>query len=208
MKDRAVIVGYSGHAYVVIDTLLSNKFVITGYFERQKTKNNPYNLPYLGDENDKDIADFLKKNKVFICIGDNKIRAKIYNKFEAGGIQCPYVVDGFARVSSFSKIGNGSVVLPGAIINSCAEIGRAVICNSASVIEHECRIDDYGHIAPGAVLAGNVKVGKYTFIGANAVIKQGIIIGSDVIVGAGAVVTKNVDSGSIIYGNPAKSKKT
>ena len=93
--------------------------------------------------------------------------------------------------------------MPSAVINACATIGDAVICNTACIIEHECRIANFVHIAPGAVLAGNVKIGEGTFVGANAVIKQGITIGKNVTIGAGAVVTKNIGDGLTYYGNPA-----
>ncbi|HPN57619.1 MAG TPA: DapH/DapD/GlmU-related protein, partial [Chitinophagaceae bacterium] len=72
-------------------------------------------------------------------------------------------------------------------------------------IDHECIIGDFTHIAPGAVLCGNVKVGRNTFIGANSVIRQGIIIGDNVTIGAGTVVVKDVPDGATVVGNPAKN---
>ena len=59
------------------------------------------------------------------------------------------------------------------------------------------------HIAPGAVLAGNVTVGNSAFIGANSVIREGVSIGENVIVGAGSVVVKNVVTDSVVVGNPS-----
>ena len=96
--------------------------------------------------------------------------------------------------------------MPGVVINSFVNIGKGVICNTSSVIEHECSIDDFSHIAPGAVLAGNVSIGKHCFIGANSVIKQGVRIGNGVTIGAGSVVLKDVSENSIVFGNPAKLK--
>jgi acetyltransferase-like isoleucine patch superfamily enzyme len=60
------------------------------------------------------------------------------------------------------------------------------------------------HIAPGAVLAGNISVGENSFIGANSVVRQGVKIGSGVILGAGSVVIKNIPDNEIWAGNPAK----
>ena len=62
-----------------------------------------------------------------------------------------------------------------------AEIKKGVIINTGAIVEHECIINDYAHIAPGAVLAGSVFVGANSFIGANAVVKQGVKIGKNVI---------------------------
>jgi acetyltransferase EpsM len=87
---------------------------------------------------------------------------------------------------------------------SFAKIGRNVILNTACIIEHDCTIGDSSHIAPGAVLAGNVKVGERTFIGANAVKKQGVKIGNDVIVGAGSVVIHDIPNNQKVVGNPCR----
>ncbi len=44
--------------------------------------------------------------------------------------------------------------MPGAIINADVRIGRHVIVNTAAVVDHDCRVKDFVHIAQGAVLAG------------------------------------------------------
>jgi sugar O-acyltransferase (sialic acid O-acetyltransferase NeuD family) len=89
-------------------------------------------------------------------------------------------------------------------INPLAKIGRGAICNTGCVIEHECEVDEFAHIGPGAVLCGNVKIGQQTFVGANAVIRQGITVGKNVMIGAGAVVVKNVPDNTTVIGVPAK----
>ena len=81
----------------------------------------------------------------------------------------------------------------------------SVIINTGAIVEHQCQIGDFAHVAPGAVLAGNVKVGKRSFIGAMP-IKEGVEIGSKVIIGAGAVVLENVESESKVVGNPGRLK--
>lgn len=204
MKKTAIIIGYSGHSYVALDAILGNEFDLIGYCEQSEKEHNPYQLKYLGNERENDVFDLLKKHTVYICIGDNVIRARVLEELIAQNIFCPVLIDKSAIVSVKSIIGVGTFVYPGAIINACARLGKGIICNSASIIEHDCEISDYCHIAPGAVLAGNVKVGMYSFIGANAVIKQGVRIGVSVIVGAGAVVIKDIPDGTIVYGNPAK----
>jgi acetyltransferase-like isoleucine patch superfamily enzyme len=41
------------------------------------------------------------------------------------------------------------------------------------VIEHDNQIGDFAHVAPGAVLAGDVVVGEAALIGAGAVVLPG-----------------------------------
>jgi sugar O-acyltransferase (sialic acid O-acetyltransferase NeuD family) len=206
MKTEAIIIGYSGHSYVVIDILKANDVSVLGYLEKSEQEKNPYNLAYLGSEKDQKTLLILTANSFFICIGDNGIRAQLYDELKRENLFCPSLIAPSASVSSMAEIADATIVFPNAIINSCAILGNAVICNSGSIVEHECTIGDYCHIAPGAVLAGNVSVGDYTFIGANAVVKQGIKIGSNVTIGAGAVVTKNIPDGVTVYGNPARIK--
>ncbi|MEJ6981622.1 acetyltransferase [Pedobacter sp. P351] len=202
MKE-AVIIGYSGHAYVVLDLLLANKYSIKGYCENRVIIENPYKLVYLGSENNYEVYNSIKHVDIFIAIGDNAIRKSIIENLLEKGSHLPSLIHPSAIVSDTVTMQGANVVMPGVVINSCARLGKGIICNSSSIIEHECQIGDYVHIAPGAVLTGNVSIGNNSFIGANAVIKPGIKISDNVIIGAGAVVTKNIDSGEIVAGNPA-----
>jgi sugar O-acyltransferase (sialic acid O-acetyltransferase NeuD family) len=204
MIKQGVIFGYSGHAYVVLDMLETSQYNIIGYYDSEEKELNPFNLQYLGNEQDENTLKQFKDYDAFIGIGDNKTRSIVYKKLVNQNQCVPALIHKQSLVSLHTVIGFGSVVMAGAVINAIAKIGNAVIINSSSIIEHECIIADYAHIAPGAVLAGNVIVGEYAFVGANAVVKQGIKIGAGSVIGAGAVVTKNVPDGFLVYGNPAK----
>lgn len=206
MSKEAIIIGYSGHAYVLLDVLLANKFMQITYCEQQEKSFNPYHIKYLGNEKEIDVLKLLQDKPVFIGIGSNQKRAEVFEQLVKNKVNMPFIIHPSATKSSFINIGNASVVMQGAIINSLCKIGNAVICNSGCIIEHECVINDYVHIAPGAVLAGNVIVGEHTFIGANVVVKQGVKIGKRVVIGAGSVVVKDIADDCIAYGNPAKRR--
>jgi acetyltransferase-like isoleucine patch superfamily enzyme len=51
-------------------------------------------------------------------------------------------------------------------------------------------------------------VKKGASIGSGSVILCGLIIGENAIIGAGSVVTKDVPSSTIVFGNPAKPRRT
>ena len=52
MLDKdSILIGYSGHAFVVAETALENETFIIGYSEKREVKLNPFNLKYLGCEN-------------------------------------------------------------------------------------------------------------------------------------------------------------
>lgn len=208
MKPIALF-GYSGHAFVVADAIKMAGNDIVGYYDRAKSKVNPFDLEYLGDEKDEVALAKIKGSGAccFVSIGDNSIRRKLIEQFSVREFATAAVIHPKSIVSSLVTVGTGSFIAAGAIINSLAKVGVGAIINTGAIIEHECHIGDFAHIAPGAVLAGNVQVGEGSFIGANAVVKQGVRIGKNTIVGAGAVVLKDVPDNLIWVGNPARNLK-
>ena len=94
-----------------------------------------------------------------------------------------------------------------AIVNSGSEVGGSGI-NTAAVIEHDCVLEDFTHVAPNTTLTGGVSVGEGTLVGAGTVVLPGIKIGKWVTVGAGSVVTKDqLPDYAVVHGNPAKIQK-
>ena len=202
LDKKVILIGYSGHAYVVADIAIENQYNIIGYTEKSRVVNNPFNLNYAGYEREIDFFEKNKKIGFIIGIGDNLIREKIYNLITSKNAQVTTLISNTASISHSVMIDNGTFVNRNVSINALAKIGKNVILNTACVIDHECEISDSVHIGPGAVLAGNVLVGERTFIGANSVIKQGVQIGKDVIVGAGTVVLCDIPDGKKVVGNP------
>tara|TARA_Y100000385_G_scaffold287283_1_gene351220 strand:- start:640 stop:1248 length:609 start_codon:yes stop_codon:yes gene_type:complete len=199
MIKEIIIVGHSGHSYVIVDAIYSAGMEVKGYCDFEVKKVNPFGIKYLGPEN----KDLLNDQNWFVAIGNNALRAKIIQKFQNIGT-LETVINNSSVISTTAIIKQGTLVGAGSIINTMARIGKGCIINTGAIVEHECRIGNFCHIAPGAVLAGNVKVGERSFIGANSVVKQGVVIGSDVIIGAGSVVINDVENKCVMVGNPAK----
>ena len=203
---RVFLFGYSGHAYVIIESFIAAGFTIAGYFDYHEAKTNPYQIPYFGFEGSVDVPSIVKSDFVFPSVGDNTIRAKLVSFFEKYHLKQCVLIDPSAKVSQSSSISLSTYVGVNSIINAQSQIGKGVIINTAAIIEHECLVQDFCHIAPAAVLCGNVSIGKDTFIGANAVVRNNTSIYSDVILGAGSVVVNNIIQGGIYCGNPCKIK--
>lgn len=205
MLDKVVIIGYSGHAYVVIEAARMSNISFAGYCEREPVVSNPYNLSYLGDECSNEFK-WRKNVCYFTGIGHNTIRRRIAEHITNHGGAFRNIIHPSAWVSDTVSLGSGVFISAHASINALAKIGDQTILNTGCIVEHECNIGPYVHVAPGATLAGAVSIGSGTFIGANAVIKQGVKIGENVVVGAGAVVLNDIDHGHTVVGNPAKRK--
>ncbi len=204
MKKEVILVGYSGHAYVVAEALIASGMKLVGYLEKQVLENNPFDLSYLGFEENEQILQQLFEFEFFPAIGSNSIRAKVYIKLLKAGKTFTNAFHPAANISKYAEIGTGILICRGSNINPFVSIGNGVIINTGAIIEHECKVAEFAHIAPGAVLAGNVSVGAYSFIGANAVVKEGVRIGSNVIIGAGAIVLSDIPDNQTVVGNPAK----
>lgn len=148
----------------------------------------------------------LEKPHFLVAVGGDKgkERLEIQEYLQIHGLKPLTVVHRTAFVAFGACIGAGSQILAQSAICAEARIGRACIVNTAASIDHECRLADGVHIAPGARLTGCVKVGRYAMIGAGAVILPRLTIGEGAIVGAGAVVLKDVEPYTSVAGNPAR----
>ena len=203
MKINLGIIGYSSHSYVCIEIAILSNIHVIGYYDIEEKEQNPYQIKYLGSENQ-----ILKSdNYLFVTIGDNQLRHSVCEKLSSTN-SFATLIHPTTNISTTSKISDNVLISAGAIVNAQAKVGFGSIVNTAAIIEHECFLDEFVHIAPGATLAGNVSVGKRSFVGANATIKQGITIGDDVIIGAGAVIINDIPSNSIVVGNPGRIIKT
>jgi sugar O-acyltransferase (sialic acid O-acetyltransferase NeuD family) len=179
--------------------------MLYGYIDQQEKKINPLNIKYIGNES-QITFESLRNDKISIIlgIGDNFIRKRLFLMYELEKIELINVIDKTANLSTHVQIGSANYFAKNTIINSFVSIQNNCIFNSGCIVEHECDIASHVHIAPGAVLCGNVTVGECSFIGANSVVKQGVKIGKNVTIGAGSVVLRNVPNNEVWIGNPAK----
>lgn len=202
LKKPVAVVGYSGHSYVIIDILLNAGRMVTAYCDSEQKSKNPYHLNYLGKESE--VISSLQSFDYFIGVGHNGIRRKIQTQLEEYLGKPINAIHPGAIISASVEMNHGIMISANATINPLVTLGQGVICNTSCSIDHECIIEEFVHIAPGAVLCGNVKIGAGTFVGANAVIKQGVTIGKNVTIGAGTVIIRDIPDNMTVIGNPQR----
>ena len=188
-----ILYGASGHAKVIIDILEAMGIEVSELFDDnnslEKLQNIKVSIPRETTE------------KLIISIGNNRIRKMIV---ESHSYTYGVAIHPTAVLSPYAHVGEGTVVMQGAIIQSDVVVGKHCIVNTGATIDHECQIEDYVHVSPNATLCGNVKVGEESWIGAGSVIIPGIKIGKNSVVGAGSVVIRDIPDNCIAAGNPCK----
>lgn len=138
-----------------------------------------------------------KPGDYYICaIGDNEIRSQV-----RGSVN---VIHPEAVVAHHHTKGFGIYIGARAVVGVGARIHDGVIVNTGAIIEHDCEIGEYSHIAPGAILCGGVKIGRKVLVGAGAVIRPGVIVGDHATIGCGSAVVKDVPPCETWAGVPAR----
>jgi sugar O-acyltransferase (sialic acid O-acetyltransferase NeuD family) len=197
------LIGSGGHALVVLDSLAvmgmpaRSIALFDQNAERVGRQVGGYEVQSFDPEQ-------FSGGSAHICIGDNKIRARVAAELARLGCTLRTIIDPRAIVSASARLGAGTFVAAGAIVSAQAATGQCCIVNHASVVDHECILSDFVHIAPGATLGGAVSIGPRTLIGAGANILPRMSIANDVTIGAGAVLIENAAESAVYVGVPAK----
>jgi sugar O-acyltransferase (sialic acid O-acetyltransferase NeuD family) len=144
---------------------------------------------------------------VHVAIGDNAAREKVADVLDKMGFVAVTVQHPMAVIEEGVQIEGGTFLAAGSVVGARAQIGRGCIINTGASVDHDCRLEPFVHVCPGARLAGTVQVGTRAFIGAGATVIPNMTIGADAIVGAGAVVIRPVSAGCTVVGNPARMLK-
>jgi UDP-perosamine 4-acetyltransferase len=137
-------------------------------------------------------------------IGDPAVRRRLHAGALQAGFTLPPIVHPRACVAATSSLSPGCFVAAGAVVGPGARLGECAIVNSNAVVDHDCVLGAFVHIAPGATLSGGVVVGENAHVGTGAAVMQGVRIGAGAVVGAGAAVIADVPDGAVAVGVPAR----
>ncbi|MBO5207807.1 MAG: acetyltransferase [Lachnospiraceae bacterium] len=202
MED-IILLGFGGHAKSVIDCIeRQGKYHIVGFLDKESRSDVSYKgYHVIGEDDDLEKLYQQGLRHAFVTIGflgGSTVRNSIYDELKRIGYQLPNIVDPSAVIAEDVVLGEGNFIGKLAMVNADAKLGNMCIINSGALVEHECCVEDFTHVAVKAVLCGNVKVGSNTLIGAGATVIQGITIGNKCIVAAGTTVRKNLEDGRIV----------
>ena len=209
LMNNIIIFGASGHGSVILDSIEhTDRFNIIGFVDSFKPKGyliNGYEV--LGNEADlPSLVNRFNISSGIVAIGDNWVRKAIVERI------CRLVPDfKFARVihpravvGKDVRIGAGSVLMPGAIVNANSVVGAHCIINTNSSLGHDGLMHDFSSLASGVCMGGNCTLGTYSAVSLGANVIENINIGEHTVIGAGSLVVSDIQSHVMAYGSPAK----
>lgn len=203
-RRQLILLGGGGHAAVAADIAHAAGWNLLGFFDDDPAAALPGNIPHLGPISQ--ASSFISRQNAPIslhcAVGDPTLRRTWSDDFAT--LPHPPLIHPQSTISPKVTLGPGLFIGPNVVINVRSHLGRGSIINTGTIVEHDCTIADFAHIAPGSVLGGNVTIGRDTLIGLGSVIHPGLTIGRGVTVGAGSVVVRDIPDFRRAWGVPAR----
>jgi len=202
MKTPLILIGGGGHCRSAIDVIESrDEFCIKGIVD-DRLSGEIFGYPILGG--DAVLPEILSDVPyALVTVGQIRspqIRISLYEYLLRLGYGLPTIIAASARISKYSNIGAGSIVMHGAVVIAGAAIGPNAIINNQALIDHDCIVGANCHISTGVRLNGGVMVGDDCFIGSGTIVREGVQIGAGSFVPMGSLVTQDLSQNSILIG--------
>lgn len=207
--EKIVVIGSSGHARVVVDVLENEgRREIVGLLDRfRDAGEEAFGYPILGRE--EDLPRLMETHSLaggLVAIGDNFTRSEVERGIAptVPGFRFFRAIHPGSCVARDAKIGDGTVVMAGAVVDPGCNLGRSCILNTNSSLDHDSRMGDYASLAPGATTGGNVRIGDGAAIGIGAILVHDVEVGEQTVIGAASTVFQDIGYLKVAYGTPAK----
>lgn len=195
------VIGGGGHSKVVMSTLRYSGHVVHSVYDDDPAK---WDTTILDCRVVGPVNQLISKDgNGIVAIGDNRTRRELTEFLPHLSWISAIHPEGYLDPSS--EIGEGTVLCAGAVAQPQVFIGNHAIVNTATTVDHDCRIGNYVHLAPGVHLGGEIDVCEGTLVGIGATVLPGIRIGRWCTVGAGSVVTEDIQDYCTVVGVPAKT---
>lgn len=188
---RLLIIGAGGHGRAVAEAvLLARSHSIAAFLDDA-----PDRAAHIGEipiwGGTSDLPSWLEQvEEVVVAIGRNAAREALHARIALTGVPLAQVVHPNAIVSPSALIGRGCVVMAGAIIGAQAQLGEGVIVNCGAIIDHDCRVEAFGHLGVGACMAGGAMLGHGAWMQAGSALGYGVKVAAGCVLKPGEGVDR------------------
>jgi sugar O-acyltransferase (sialic acid O-acetyltransferase NeuD family) len=147
-------------------------------------------------------------HRVVMAMGYNNLnrsRGEMFARLKLMGYVLETYINPDARVYTETPLGEGSVVLPGAVIEPYAEVGVNTMVWSNVTLAHHSNVGDHCWVATGAVVSGKARVEHNSFLGVNCTVVNEVCVGEFNIVGAGGLISRDTKPYSVHLARSAET---
>jgi UDP-perosamine 4-acetyltransferase len=199
------VVGAGGHGKVVLSLLQACGLAVEAVLDDASFRwgETLLGVPVTGPT---ELLLGFDEPRAVLAVGGNACRLSLARRFSR--VHWETAIHPRAWVHESVRIGPGTVVFAGAILQPGTEIGAHCIVNTGALADHDCRIGEGVHLAPGTCLAGGVTLGKGVFFGVRSAAIPGVSVGDWTVVGAGGVVVRDLPERVVAVGVPARPLRT
>lgn len=176
---RLLIIGAGGHGRAVAEAAeLGVNHEVAGFLDdAPEAEHDIWGIPVWGSPSM--LAELLGRvDEVVVAIGNNTVRRALHQRVRETGLALATIVHPAALLSPRAVVGPGSVLMAGAIVGTQARLGEGVIVNCGAVVDHDCVVEDFGHLGVKAGMAGGAVLGAGAWMQAGSSLGYGVTIPS------------------------------
>lgn len=202
MKDlsgmRPVLVfGAGPHGHITAETLRECGLEVRGFLDDRPPQGVEAYRP--------EAIEHPSEYPVYVAIGNPIARKAVVERLtRMGFVFGPGIAHPTAYVAKSAIIGEGTVVLPQAMVHTGAKVGRHCVVNVRSTVHHDAEVEDYASICPQAQVCGRCLVGEGAFLALGATLLLRRTMGEWSILGADSTAHRDVPARTMSIGNPAR----
>lgn len=209
---KLCIIGSGGHGATVLANVLAGGFVSHWYegidfIDDAPKDEEVLGYPIVGTTALLNDGGFLDSHLFVVGIGNPQVRWQITARLINRMAKMFQSVHPSATICHGATLGEGTVVMPGAVVSAGVWVGRSCIVNNGASLGHYSVLRDGCSVNDGSRLGGSVTIGHCAYLGMNVSVIGPRVIGEHAVVGAGSVVTKDVAARDVVCGVPARSMR-
>jgi sugar O-acyltransferase (sialic acid O-acetyltransferase NeuD family) len=207
MNKKAIIIG-AGTYGEVYSEYLSEQYEILGFYDNNKSLHGKIvnNYMVLGSiDHAKETVKSNPEVAVFIPLGNNELRLKLFTEFIKLGAKTPNYVHPTVIIDRTVKVGKGVYILANSSIMPFTTLDDFTMVSMGVNIAHHARIGKACFFSQGTNVGASINIEDLSYCGIASILMTGVkTIGQNSLIGAGAVVIKDVMPNTVVAGVPAK----